>query len=64
MGLAERIRKRKFDEDDPMREQHVNRLRRRGRDPKETEVFEDEMTVEEAADIRRNTTVASPEDLQ
>ena len=64
MGLAERIRKRKFDEDDPMREQHVNRLRRRGRDPKKPEVFDDSfMTLNEDA-IRANAKVAKPEDLQ
>ena len=63
MGLAERIRKRKFDEDDPLREQHVNRLLRRKKDPK-PEVFEDAfMTLNEDA-IRANKKIAKPEDLQ
>lgn len=63
MGLAERIRKRKFDEDDPLREQHANRLLRRGKDPK-PEVFEEDEMVFDADAIRRDTTIAKPEDLQ
>ena len=63
MGLAERIRKRKFDEDDPLREQHANRLLRRSKDPK-PEVFDDEEMVIDEAAIRGDTTIAKPEDLQ
>ena len=63
MGLAERIRKRKFDEDDPLREQHANRLLRRSKDPK-PEVFEDDMNVVVADAIRADKTIAKPEDLQ
>lgn len=63
MGLAERIRKRKFDEDDPLREQHANRLLRRNKDPK-PEVFEDEEMVIDEAAIRNDKTIAKTEDLQ
>ena len=61
MGLAERIRKRKFDEDDPLREQHANRFLRRAKDPKPETFEEGDFDADE---IRANTAVAKPEDLQ